>query len=162
VSLQAISLVVNVPWINLIVVDHFPVGVRYRGTNLQALKLIGWLGSATTRRRVLGGGFLSESAGSCPLGNLLGMSGGSPARARGSDCLTMLGAALMSFVSHGLQKDASEEGEITRRMLGTRCENLTKKPWIVDIRTSKIVLKDRICPALGPNMSGHVRSGQSH
>jgi hypothetical protein len=28
----------NVPWINLIVVDHFPIGVSYRGSHLQAFK----------------------------------------------------------------------------------------------------------------------------
>jgi hypothetical protein len=58
----------------LVVVDLFLVGVNYQGPDLQALKLVRRLGSATTR-----GGLLSERGGSCPLGKLLRMSDGSPA-----------------------------------------------------------------------------------
>jgi hypothetical protein len=88
----------------LAVVDFFPVGVNCRGPDLQALKLIGRLGSATTRRGVLGGGLLSERGMSCPIGKLLRMSGGSPARARATGLLALLGTPLMTFVSHSLQE----------------------------------------------------------
>jgi hypothetical protein len=40
----------NVPQILLVVVDLFPVGVNYWGLDLQALKLVRRLRSATTRR----------------------------------------------------------------------------------------------------------------
>jgi hypothetical protein len=43
-----------VPWINLVVVDHFSVGVSYQGAYLQTLKLFGRVGSGTTRWGVLG------------------------------------------------------------------------------------------------------------
>jgi hypothetical protein len=68
--------------------------------DLQALKLIGRLRSATTRRRVLGGGLLSERDGSCPLGKLLWVSGGSPAGARSIGLLAVLGATFLTFASH--------------------------------------------------------------
>jgi hypothetical protein len=78
---SALSLVRVVAWIItesdkvhrilLAVVDLLPVGINHRGPDLQALKLVGILGSATTRRGVLGGGLLSERAGSCPVGKLL-------------------------------------------------------------------------------------------
>jgi hypothetical protein len=61
----------EVHWILLAVVDLFTVGVNYQGPDLQALKLVRRLGSATTRRDVHGGGLLSERGGSCPLSKLL-------------------------------------------------------------------------------------------
>jgi hypothetical protein len=68
----------NVPWINLFVVDHFPVGVSYWGPHLEALKLFGRVGSGTMRWGVIRRGFLMKAKGSCPLGKLLRLSNGSP------------------------------------------------------------------------------------
>jgi hypothetical protein len=53
----------NVAWINLVVVDNFPVGVNYWGSHLQALKPIGRGGSGTMRWVVLGTGVLMKTAG---------------------------------------------------------------------------------------------------
>jgi hypothetical protein len=64
----------DVPWIQLVVVDHFPVGVSDWGPYLQTLILIGCRRSGTTRSGVLRRGLLTESAGPFPLGELLGMS----------------------------------------------------------------------------------------
>jgi hypothetical protein len=88
-----------VPSINLVIVDHFPVGVSYRGPQLQTLKLFGRVESGTTRR-----GVLKKAVGPCPLDQLLGLSNGSPARTRGTDRLTMLGAPFMTFMHHDLQE----------------------------------------------------------
>jgi hypothetical protein len=74
--------------------------VNDRGPELQALKLVGRLGSATTRRGILGGGLLSERAGSYPLGKLLRVCGGSLTRARPTDLLAVLGTMFLTFVSH--------------------------------------------------------------
>jgi hypothetical protein len=65
--------------------------------DLQALKIIG---SATTRRRVLGGGLLSERDASCPVGKLLLVSSGSPAGARPTGLLAVLGVMFLTFTSH--------------------------------------------------------------
>jgi hypothetical protein len=92
----------NVPWILFIVVDLFPVGVDFRGADLQALKLVGGAGSATTRRRVLRGGLLSKTAGSRALGNLLVLGRGNLG-GRATDFLTVLGATLL-ITSHSLQE----------------------------------------------------------
>jgi hypothetical protein len=81
-------------------VHHLLVGVSDRGPDLQALKLIGRLRSATARRRVLRGGLLSERDRSCPLGKLLWVSGGSPAGARPTGLLAVLGATFLTFASH--------------------------------------------------------------
>jgi hypothetical protein len=67
--------------------------------DLQALKLIGRLRSATTRR-VLEGGLLLERDGSCPLGKLFQVSGGSPAGSRPTGLLAVLGAMFLTFASH--------------------------------------------------------------
>jgi hypothetical protein len=67
----------NVPWINLVVVDLFPVGVFYQGPYLQTLKLFGRVGSGTTWWGVLGSGVLTKADGPFPLGKLLGVSNGS-------------------------------------------------------------------------------------
>jgi hypothetical protein len=65
--------------LNLVVVDHFPVGVNFWKSHLQALKLIGRGRCGTMRWGVLGRGVLTKTAGPCPLGKLLGVSNGSPA-----------------------------------------------------------------------------------
>jgi hypothetical protein len=95
----------DVPWNQFVVVDHFPVGVSYQGPYLQTLILVGCR-SGTTRKGVLGRGLLTESAGPLPLGELLGMSWGSPAWARGTNCLMVVGALFMSFTHHDLQKES--------------------------------------------------------
>jgi hypothetical protein len=69
----------KVPWIHLIVVDNFSVGVNYRGPQLEALNLIRGFGSATTRRGILERGLLMERVGPPPLGELLGHGCGSTA-----------------------------------------------------------------------------------
>jgi hypothetical protein len=69
----------DVSWINLVVVDHFLIGVNFQGSHLQALKLIGRGRSGTMRWGVLGRGVLMETAGPCPIGKLLGLSNESPA-----------------------------------------------------------------------------------
>jgi hypothetical protein len=68
--------------------------------DLQALKLVGRLRSAITRRRVLRGGLLLERDGSCPLGKLLRVSGGSHAEAKPNNLLAVLGATFLIFASH--------------------------------------------------------------
>jgi hypothetical protein len=88
----------------LAIVDFVPVGVNSRGPDLQALKLVGRLRSATARRGVLDGGLLSERDGSCPFGKLLRMSGRSLARARATSLLALLRMPLMTFASHSLQE----------------------------------------------------------
>jgi hypothetical protein len=72
--------------------------------DLQALKLVRRLGSATTRRRALGGGLLLQRDRSCPLGKLLHMIGGSPTGARPIGLLAVLGATFLTFASHCLQE----------------------------------------------------------
>jgi hypothetical protein len=94
----------NIPRILLIVVNLFLVDVIDQGPDLQALRLLGGVRSATMRRRVLGGGLLSERDGSCPLGKLLRVSSGSPAGARATDLLALLETPLMTFASHRLQE----------------------------------------------------------
>jgi hypothetical protein len=69
----------NIPWINLVVVDHFPVGVSHQGPHLQSLKLFRGVGSGTSRWGVLRRRVLTKAEGSGPLGKLLGLSNGSPA-----------------------------------------------------------------------------------
>jgi hypothetical protein len=88
-----------------VVIHHFPVGVGYRGPDLQALELLQRVESATTRRGIFVRGLLTESAGMSTLGECLGLSGGTPAGARASGLLTILGASLMPFMSHDLQKE---------------------------------------------------------
>jgi hypothetical protein len=68
-----------VDWVLLAVVHHLLVGVSDRVPDLQALNLVRRLGSATTRRGILGGRLLSERARSYPLGKLLRVTFGSPA-----------------------------------------------------------------------------------
>jgi hypothetical protein len=94
----------DVPWIHFVVIDYFPVGVSYRGPDLQTLILLGRVGSATTRRGILRRGFLTESDGSLMLSERLGLRGGSPAW-RVTGLLTVLGATRMPFMSHDLQKE---------------------------------------------------------
>jgi hypothetical protein len=72
--------------------------------DLQALKLIGRLRSATMRWRVLGGGLLSKKDGSSPLGMFLRVSSGSPARARATGLLMVLRVTFLTFASHCLQE----------------------------------------------------------
>jgi hypothetical protein len=101
----------EIHWILLAVVDFFTVGVNYWGPDLQALKRVRRLGSATTRRGVLRGGLLSERGGSCSLGKLLWVSRGSPARARATDLLALIGTPLMTFASHSLQEGEWNNGK---------------------------------------------------
>jgi hypothetical protein len=68
--------------------------------DLQALQLIQRLGTTTTRRRILRGGLLSKSVGSCPLGKLLLVCDGSPAQARLTGLLAVLGVTFLTFASH--------------------------------------------------------------
>jgi hypothetical protein len=107
----------DIPWIHFVVIDNFPIGVSYRGPDLQALILLERVGSATTRRGILGRGLLTESVGTSMLGERLGLSRGTPAGTGGTDCLMVLGAL---FMSHDLQKGISEEREIRTRMLGSK------------------------------------------
>jgi hypothetical protein len=58
----------QIHWILLVVIHHFPIGVNERGSELQALKLIGRLGSATTRRGILKGLALLASFFGCAVG----------------------------------------------------------------------------------------------
>jgi hypothetical protein len=110
----------DVPWIHFIVVNHFLVGVSYRGPYLQTLILVGCRWSSTTRRGVLGRGLLTESVGPSMLGKRLGLSGGTLARTGGIGRLTVFGVPFMSFTSHDLQKGVSEESEIMTSMLGSK------------------------------------------
>jgi hypothetical protein len=43
-------------------------------------------------------------AGACPLGKLLGLSSGSPARTRGTAHLMVFGVPFMTFTRHDLQE----------------------------------------------------------
>jgi hypothetical protein len=95
IAVGLIAEVDEIHWVLLAVVHHLLVGVSDRGPDLQTLKLIGRLRSATTRRGILGGGLLSVRAGSCPLSKLLRVSGGSPARARATSLLALLGMPLL-------------------------------------------------------------------
>jgi hypothetical protein len=63
--------------LNLIVIDHFSVGVNYWKCHLQALKLIRRGMCGTTRWGVLRRGVLTKTTGSWPLGKLLQVRGGS-------------------------------------------------------------------------------------
>jgi hypothetical protein len=63
----------NIPWINLVVVDHFLVGVSYWGSHPKALKLFWRGGSGTTRW-----GVLTKAEGLCPLDKLLRLSNRNP------------------------------------------------------------------------------------
>jgi hypothetical protein len=101
----------EVHWVLFAIVHHLTVGVSDRRPELQALKLVGRLGSATTRRRILGGGLFSKSAEYCPLGKLLWVSSGSPARARAIDLLALLGTSFLSFTSHSLQEGIENRSE---------------------------------------------------
>jgi hypothetical protein len=56
----------------LVVVDHFPVGVSYRGPYLQTLKLIGCRRSGTMRRGVIGEDFSWRVLGLHLLASYLG------------------------------------------------------------------------------------------
>jgi hypothetical protein len=87
------------PWIHLVVVNNFPVGVSYRGPHLQTLELVGRVGSGNIRW-----GVLMKVAGACPLGKLLGLSSGSPARTRGTAHLMVFGVPFMTFTRHDLQE----------------------------------------------------------
>jgi hypothetical protein len=116
----------EVHWVLLAIFHRLSVGVSIQGPDLQAHKLIGRLGSATTRRRILGGGLLSKSAGSCPLGRLLRVSGGSPARARATGLLALLGMHLLSFVSHCLQERTENRSENKIRVLEIRYKSPVK------------------------------------
>jgi hypothetical protein len=139
----------QIHWILLAVIHNFLVGENYRGPDLQALKLIGRLRSVTTRRGVLRRGLLLERGGSYPLGKLLQVSGGSPARARATGLLALLGMSLMTFASHCLRERVRNKSENMIGILGTRYKSPMKKPCGVDIKRSGAVLKDRICPARG-------------
>jgi hypothetical protein len=119
---------INIPRILLIVVNFLPVDVTVRGPNLQALKFLGGVGSATTRRIVLGGGLLSERAGSWPLSKILRVSGGTLARARATCLLALLGTPLMTFTSHCLQEREWNKSESMIGMLGRRYKSPMKKP----------------------------------
>jgi hypothetical protein len=92
----------EVHWVLLAIVHHLSVRMSDWGPDLQELKLVRSLGSATTRRGILGGGLVLKRAGSCPLGKLLSMSFGSSARARDTGLLALLGTPLLSFMSHCL------------------------------------------------------------
>jgi hypothetical protein len=94
--------------------------VSSRGRDLQALELLGRVGSATTRRGILRRGLLTESARTSMLGEHLGLSGGTLARTGDTGRLTVLGVPSMSFMSHDLQKGISGEREIMTRMLGRK------------------------------------------
>jgi hypothetical protein len=83
--------------------------------DLQALQLIRILRTTTIRRGILKGGLLSESAGSCPLGKLLWVCGGSLARGRPTKLLVVLGATFVSFTSH--LPSRKNEGSV-RKMIG--------------------------------------------
>jgi hypothetical protein len=58
-------------WIFLAVVHNLPIGEDGGSPNLQALKLIGRIGSATLRSGILKRGLLLIAAGSSSLGELL-------------------------------------------------------------------------------------------
>jgi hypothetical protein len=60
------------------------------------------------RRGILDRGILTKGAGSNLLGKLLGLSSGSPTRARGTNHLMMLGAPFMIFTSHDLQREVKK------------------------------------------------------
>jgi hypothetical protein len=92
------------PWIHLVVVDHFPIGVSYRGPHLQTLKLVRRVRSGSMKWGVLGSGVLMKVAGPCPLGKLLGISSGNLARVGGTALLTVLGASFMTLMCHDLQE----------------------------------------------------------
>jgi hypothetical protein len=105
----------SIHWVLLAVVDHLPVGVNERRMDLQALQLIRRLGTATMRRRILRGGLLSESAGSCPLGKLLQVCGGSLAQARPTRLFVVFGAMFVTFASHLLSRKNETR---VRKMIG--------------------------------------------
>jgi hypothetical protein len=118
----------EVHWALLAVVHHLPVCVRDQRPDLQALKLVRRLGCATTRRRILRGELLSERAGSCPLGKLLRVSFGSPARAKATGLLALLGTPLLSFTSHCLQETIENRSENIVGVLETRYKSPMKNP----------------------------------
>jgi hypothetical protein len=102
--------------------------VSDQGPDLQALKFVGKLGSATTRKGILDGGLLSESARSCSLGKLLWVSGGTLARARATSLLVLLGAPLLSFTSYCLQERIENMSENNIGVLETRSKSPMKNP----------------------------------
>jgi hypothetical protein len=118
----------EVHWVLLAVVHHLSVGASDRGPDLQALKLIGRLRSATTRREILRGGLLSERAGSFPLGKILRVSGGSLARAKAIGLLALLGTSLLSFMSHCLQERTENRSYNKIGVLETRFKSPMKNP----------------------------------
>jgi hypothetical protein len=61
-----------------------------------------------------------ESARTSMLGERLRLSGGTLAGARASCLLTVLGALLMPFMSHDLQKKEAMRGEIMIGMLDSK------------------------------------------
>jgi hypothetical protein len=79
-------------------------------------------------RRILRGGLLPEGAGSCPLGKLLWVSSGCPARARATGLLALLGTPLLSFMSHCLQEIIENRSENKMGVLETRYKSPMKNP----------------------------------
>jgi hypothetical protein len=135
-----------IPRILLIVVNLFLIYVRDQGPNLQALKLLRGVGSATTRRRVFGGGLLSERDGSWSLCKLYvlhcGSSGG-----RATDVLIVLGVTFLTLMSHSLQKEwntyrnridmlESKGWRSYERSLINRHYQVQEEPWKPDMSSS--------------------------
>jgi hypothetical protein len=118
----------KVHWVLFAIVHHLPVGVSDREPEIQALKLVGRLVSATMRRRILMGGLLSKRARSCPLSKLLRVSSGSPARARAIGLLALLGTPLLSFMSYCLQEGIENRSENKIGVLETRYTSHMKNP----------------------------------
>jgi hypothetical protein len=74
------------------------------------------------------GGLLSESAGSCPLGKLRWVSGGTLARARATNLLALLGTPHSTFTSHCLQERIENRSENKIVVLETRYKSPMKNP----------------------------------
>jgi hypothetical protein len=115
----------EVHWVLLLVVYHLPVRVNDREPILEALKLVG---SATTRRGILGGGLLLGRVRSCPLGKHLRVSGGGPAQARATSLLALLRMLLLSFISDRLQERIEKRSENNIGVLETRYKRPMKNP----------------------------------
>jgi hypothetical protein len=98
----------NTGGLDLVVVHHFLVGEDLSEPHLQTFKFwrSGW--SGTMRWGVLERGILTETARPSPLGELLGLSGGSPAWTDGTGRFTVLGALFMSFTHHDLQGEVGK------------------------------------------------------